>query len=254
MLNVCLRIPDQLVDFSFHILNSEGVSMKLRSYLLVLVMATISTAASAAPIVLDFENIAPYPNNNNVLVQNYYNGGTASNGSSGTNYGVSFGDNALLICLNTPGVVCSNTSRGGLAPASAQGGLFFLSGDQTYMNVAAGFDTGFSFNYVSSVSGSVNVYDGLNGTGNLLQTLNLTPNMGNCPGYSANFCPFSPFGVTFNGIARSVSFAGVANQIAFDDITIGSATPGGEVPEPATLALVGLGMAGAAFARRKRIG
>lgn len=230
--------------------------MKLRSYWLVLVMATISTAASAAPIVLDFENIAPYPSSNTVLVQNYYNGGTASNGTSGTNYGVSFGDNALVICLNTLGIDCSNTSRGGLAPNSAQGSLFFLNGDQTYMNVAAGFDTGFSFNYVSSVSGSVKVYDGLNGTGNLLQTLDLTPNLGNCPGYNARFCPFSPFGVTFNGIARSVSFAGVANQIVFDDITIGSATPGGqgEVPEPATLALVGLGMAGAAFARRKRIG
>ena len=214
----------------------------------------LAGAAQADVIVLDFENIAttyPFPNNS-VFVQGYYNGGTSSAGTSGTNHGIQFSSNSLVICLNNPGISCSNTSRGGLAPGSDEGALFFLSGSESIMNIAAGFDTGFSFNYVSlSFSGSVEVYDGLNGTGNLLATLNLTPNAGSCPGYGAQFCPFGPFGVTFDGIARSVSFGGVANQIVFDDITFGSDVPGGDVPEPAVLGLLGFGLFGLAAFRRR---
>ena len=122
------------------------------------------------------------------------------------------------------------------------------------MNVAAGFDTGFSFNYVSvSQPGSVSVFDGLDGTGNLLATIRLSPNAGNCPGLGG-FCPFSPIGVAFAGTAKSVSFAGVANQIVFDDITFGAVTPGG-VPEPAAWAmmLAGFGLVGSAMRRREKV-
>lgn len=218
---------------------------------------SIGSAAQASVVSLNFENIASYPNGNNVYIQDYYNGGTSSIGTSGTNYGVSFGSNALLICLNTIGTGCSNTSRGGLGdPGSQKGGLFFLSGSETYLNYAAGFTTGFSFNYVSvSYAGSVGVYDGLNGTGNLLGTLNLTPNAGSCPGYGAGFCPFGASGINFAGTAKSIAFGGVANQIVFDDVTFGSAVPGGGVPEPATWALMisGFGLAGAALRRRKAV-
>jgi hypothetical protein len=212
-----------------------------------------ATTAQAAIVSLNFEGIAPYPNSNDVLIQDFYNGGTASNGNSGTNFGVSFGRNALLICLNSTTITCSNTSRGGLAPASAEGALFFLSGSETFLNVAAGFTTGFSFNYASSVTGAVQVYDGLNGTGNLLQTVNLSANIAGCSPYGAGFCPFTAAGVTFNGTARSISFGGVANQIVFDDITFGSATPGPAVPEPASWAMLitGFGLTGAAMRRRR---
>jgi len=148
------------------------------------------------------------------------------------------------------GVVIAGGALGD--PDSQRGALFFLSGTETYLNYAAGFDTGFSFNYVSfSFSGDVQVYGGLNGTGNLLATLSLSPNAGSCPGYSAQFCPFSPFGVLFSGTARSIGFGGVANQIVFDDVTFGTDVPG-EVPEPGTLALLGLGLVGAAAARRRK--
>lgn len=88
------------------------------------------------------------------------------------------------------------------------------------MDIPAGFTTGFSFNYVSLFdSGSVSVYSGLDGTGTLLATIDLTPNAGSCPGYDAEFCPFSPIGVAFTGTAESIEFSGVANEIAFDDVT-----------------------------------
>ena len=113
---------------------------------------------------LNFENIAPYPSGNNVAIENYYNGGTSSIGTSGPNYGVAFTSNALVLCLNTPGTTCSNTSRGGYGdPNSQEGALYWLNGANTYMNVAAGFTTGFSFYYADPNTGgaSVTVYSGL---------------------------------------------------------------------------------------------
>lgn len=96
------------------------------------------------------------------------------------------------------------------------------------------------------------MYDGLNGTGNLVATLNpgLTPST--CgTSYSAAYCPFVASGIAFAGIAKSVSFAGTANYIVFDDVTFGSVTPG--VPEPSTYALFGIGLLGLLAAKRKRI-
>ena len=227
-----------------------------------LAAASFATPAMADVVVLDFEGInSSYPSTNYANILEYYNGGLSSQGTTGTDHNVSFSDNALAICLNTLSGSCSNTSRGGLGdPGSQQGGLFFLSGEETFLNVLDGFTTGFSFNYVSlSFSGSVNVYDGLNGTGAVLATLLLDPNAGSCPGYSAGFCPFSPIGVTFSGTALSIGFGGVANQIVFDDVTFGSEIPGGgdnAVPEPATWAmmLMGFGVVGSAMRRRRREG
>lgn len=218
------------------------------------------TSAGATTIVLDFENIAPHPSGNNVLVEDFYNGGTSSIGTSGTDFGIEFSDNSLAICLNTLDVNCSNTSRGGEGnPNSQLGGLFFLTGSESIMNVSAGFDTGFSFFYVAdNQAGSVGVYDGLDGTGNLLASLDLAVNGGDCPGFSAGFCPFEAIGVAFDGIARSVSFAGVANQIVFDDITFGSEIPDPDpdptnpVPLPASLPLLAAGVGGLAVLRRRR--
>lgn len=225
--------------------------MNIRGHILGLsLLLGAAGSAMADTVVLKFENIIP-AGSQSAPIGNFYDGG----GGAANNFGITFSSNALAVCLNTPGNICSNASRGGLGdPTSQNGGLFFLEGSQTFMNDPAGFTTGFSLFY-SAVNnpGSLSVYSGLNGTGTLLATLNLPLTASNCSStYGASFCPFAPIGVTFAGTAESISFAGVANQIAFDDVTFGSATPGvPTIPEPSTLVLLLTG-AGAAATQIKR--
>jgi hypothetical protein len=135
--------------------------------------------------------------------------------------------------------------------------MFFLDANNAILNAVNGFTTGFSFFYTSSTAATINVYDGLNATGNILASLDLVAqHTSNCTGDpSGTFCNWSAIGVEFAGTAYSIDFGGTANQTAYDNITFGSATPGnGAVPEPATWAmlLLGFGLVGGALRSRKR--
>lgn len=196
-------------------------------------------------IVLDFEGLG-----NLDYINEFYNGGTSSQGYSGTNYGVSFSSNARSVI----DIDAGGTGNFGHEPSPSTV-LFFLDGNAAIMSLASGFDTGFSFFYSAIyLPGSVDVWSGLGGTGDLLASLSLptTPRDGGDP--SGQFSPFVPIGVGFEGTAMSVSFGGVINQIGFDDITFGSVTPGTpQVPEPGTFILMGLGLAAfLGIARRRR--
>jgi hypothetical protein len=200
-------------------------------------------SAGAAVIVLDFEGLQDFE-----AVQEFYNGGTGGNGSGpGTNFGASFSSDALALIDSDAGG--GGNFGGEPSPNTA---LFFLQ-NTAVLNFAAGFDTGFSLFY-SAINnpGSVDVYDGLNKTGSLLASLSLpiTASDGGDP--TGQFSPFFPVGVAFAGTAKSIDFGGTANQIAFDNITFGSTSPGGQVPEPSTLFLLGTGLAGMAWIARKR--
>lgn len=201
---------------------------KLHKLAVIAVLAAAMNFAHAEVVVLNFEGVGQVN-----PVGNFYNGG------AGTNYGIEFSPNALgLVDADAGG-----TGNFGGEP-SPDTVLFFLTGAAATMNVAAGFTTGFSFFYSAiGLPGSIVVYDGLNATGNVLATLDLplTP-FNEAPDPTGLFSPFVAIGVAFDGIALSVDFGGTVDQIAFDNITLGSERPGGVgVPDPASTALLFLG-------------
>jgi hypothetical protein len=214
--------------------------MRTRVAVLTFCLLALASVAQAAVIVLDFEGLGDQEQ-----VLEFYNGGLGGAGSGpGPDYDISFGSASLSIIDADAG----GSGNFGNEP-TPDTILFFLSGS-AIMNVLNGFDTGFSFFFTSvSFAGSVTVYDDFDATGNVLATLPLVPNGSGCGGDPTGaFNCWTPIGVAFAGIAKSVDFSGVANQIGFDDITLGSATPG--VPEPASILLFGLGAA--TVARRLR--
>jgi len=205
-----------------------------------------SLPTSAAVIVLDFEGAG-----NAAQLLNFYNGGTDSQGNSGVDYGVEFGSNALSL-IDADAAGGSGNFANEPSPSTV---LFFLTGTAV-LNYAPGFDTGFSFFYSSSTAATINVYDEVDAAGNLIASLILTAqHTSNCTGDpSGTFCNWTPIGVSFAGTAKSIDFGGTVNQTGYDDVTFGSSTPGGggtSIPEPATLALFGLGLAGLGFTRRR---
>ena len=194
-----------------------------------------ASSASAAVTVLNFTGVAT--TNNTANVNGFYNGGTSSDGNSGPNFGAAFSSNALAI----------NNYNGSGEPNP--GILVFLSGGAVTLDYAAGFTTGFSFVYSSSVATVINVYDAAQGTGNVLASLTLAAQFSD--GCGGGYCNWTPIGVTFAGIAKSIDFGGGADATGYDNITFGSAAPG--VPEPASWAMLiaGFGLVGAAARRRR---
>ena len=199
-----------------------------------------ATSASAAVVTLDFEGIGGLN-----PVGNFYNGG------AGTNYGVQFSP-ATLASVDSDAGGTGNFAN----EPSPNTAMIFLDASNSILDVAAGFDTGFSFFYSSSTTASVNVYDGLGATGNLLANLVLAAQFSeHCSGDPTGvFCNFSPIGVLFDGIAKSIDFGGTANFTGFDNITFGSAAPGiSPIPLPAAAWLFGSALLGFAGFKRRTV-
>ncbi len=176
-------------------------------------------------IVLTFEGLE-----DNESVEEFYDGGLGSEGSGpGPELGVTFSPNGLAL-------IAEEAGGGGNFANNPEGDtiLFFLDGDETVMNVPAGFEDGFSFFYSAAFEeGFIRVYDdlgGANGDGEIIAELDLpvTP-----PGDTQwDFDNWDDVGVSFEGTAYSVDFGGTANQVGFDAITIGSDEAGSPGPGP----------------------
>ena len=165
--------------------------------------------AQSGVVTLTFEGLQ-----NNEPIQNYYNGGYGGLGSGpGPNYGVTFGPDSLSIISIVNGGGGNFTGN-----PSGDTTAYFRSGPGVVMNVANGFQNGFSFYYASGGNtGTVTVADK---SGNPLRSISIG-NGSYCDGVYVYSC-WTAIGVTFSGTAYSVSFGGATNGIGFDNITLGN--------------------------------
>lgn len=191
--------------------------MKLTQLAALALLAAIAASASAATFTVDFENTWAYGSD----VNGYYNGGTADDGSSGANLGVSFTGVSGL--SNDAGFTYYTG-----AP-SAQGVAYahtFAPTDTAFMNVAAGVDGDLSFSYSSPTAavGAIKAYAGLNGTGALLGTFDLAANT------TGGYDNWTAVKFSFAGTAKSFDLTGSANAVALDNISA--------VPEPTSVLLM----------------
>jgi hypothetical protein len=245
--------------------------MGLKQTFLCAGLVALALPASAA-FTLDFEGIA-----DTAAINNFYNGGTDSAGNAGTNYGVHFGGNTLAAIDKDAGG--SGNFENEPSPSTT---MFFLTGSGV-LNYEPGFTGGFSFHYSSTKDAVVNVYDGLNATGNVVGAIQLGAqyNSGCVGGADNTFCNWSLASATFSSLAKSIDFGGTVNQIGYDNMKFGvdaaDGVPGpvippiveppgpivgpgngnggivvNPIPEPGTYAMMLLGLAAIAFAARRR--
>lgn len=192
-------------------------------FALIAAAALVAAAPASATIAfVDFENVTGFA-------------------PVGTVDGVSFG--ASLQGLVNDGL--GNGANGEyFTNAPSPVGVMFVADDaDAVMNVAGGFGA-FSFWYSSSerIEGGVEVWSGLDGTGDLLGSFDLAANATNgCT--DSPFCNFESLGMaTFGAMARSVTFGKSVGAVAFDNFAI---------PEPTSALLAALALGGLLASRRR---
>lgn len=183
----------------------------------------MATAPAFAATTIDFDGPASFDS-----IADYYAG-----------LGVDFGLDALAIQNDELGPYFSNN------PSAL--GVMSAVGADAAMNVAAGFTGTASFFYSSLEAVTVGVYSGLNGTGTLLGSFELSANADLGCSDSA-FCNWTETSLSFNGVAKSIAFGAAADVAGFDNVTISA------VPEPSQAIMLALGLSviGARSLRRRK--
>jgi hypothetical protein len=219
----------------------KGESMMRQRATICLLAGLLALGAdrAAASTILTFEDLQNYE-----PVANYYNGGLGGLGSGpGPAYGVTFSPYALAYI---PGMATGKVTPypGDPSPPTV---LLLANLSSPF---GAGYPTSFTMDSQGGFSGlyfydiniamvatSVQVYSGLDGTGNQLANLAL-------PATTQAFG--GPTEVPFSGLAHSAVFSGGNDQLALDNITLVAA------PNPSSVVLLALGLGSVYCISRRR--
>jgi hypothetical protein len=210
---------------------------------LTLALLSASPAHAASPFLLDFEFSWPYSTD----IANYYNGGVASDNSSGANYGVSFTssvDSSMFGFSNNDGL--GQLPNGDYyANAPSMLGIVSPFGPSVFLNVADGVNSTLSFYYSSpdTITGALKAYSGLDGTGALLGSFDLAANN------TGLADTWSQATFSFTGTALSFDFSASSNFVGFDNIAANNITA---VPEPESYAMLLAGLSIMGFVARRK--
>ncbi len=196
--------------------------MKLPNLLTLAAVAALAAPAYAGTVTIDFETAPSF----------------ASIGNLYSAAGAVFGPDAQGLANDALGTYFSN------APSPL--GVMFVSGltvPDAAMTVAGGF---YAFNFFySSADAAINavqVWSGINGTGDLLASYSLLANATlGCT--DTAYCNWNQGGGTLTQAGRSVTFGAGAQNAAFDNLSV--------VPEPSSLLLAGLACSALALSRRR---
>ncbi len=173
-----------------------------------------------APLRAQTKGIATFGGLKNLeFIGQYYNGGTGSLGSGpGKDLHLEFTSNAQAIVSASKGGSGNFIGNPGAYPV-----MFFQTGKDIVVNATAGIQVGMWFTYSALQPGTFTVYDGPNGTGNILASIALSPNNSGCNTYK--MCVWSPVGVPLSTTAGSLRSSGAANFLAIGAIHLGVKLP-----------------------------
>ena len=202
--------------------------VKFSKLLAAICAASISGAANSA-ILLDFEgssNSAP-PGSTAVAINEFYNGGTDSGGTSGTDFGISFTN------ANFDSTSQFTQPQYGITSSIAYmlNSPLVFTADTAFTSIA--FDA-----FFFGTGNVINIWSGANGTGTLLATQTFGQNC-------TPLCAPMSYSMSFAN-ALSVTISPNANGTGIDNLLIGS------VPEPATWAMMLLGFGAIGYAMRRK--
>lgn len=190
------------------------------SRLNLLLSATLTLLVATQPLFAQTKGNVTFGGLKNLeFVQNYYDDGTGSLGSGpGKNFGLQFTSNAQAIVSAAKGGSGNFINNPGGGPV-----MFFQTGNSATITATNLISSGLWLSYSALQSGTVTVYDGPNGTGNILASITLSPNNSGCTTYK--LCVWSSVGVPLSATAGSIRFGGTADFLAIGTIHLGVALP-----------------------------
>lgn len=188
---------------------------------------TLSGAALATPsaITMNFDSLT-----SGTSVGGYYNG------VGGPDYGAVWND----------APVCSSGGCGVVFTGEPSAPNVLETSTSMQMQVAAGFTGSVSFAYIAQGAATIDVYDATNPTSfdQLIgESAVSSSSLGCVPG--VRWSCWSTITVSFSGTGQSIAFAPIGGLFLIDDVTFTPAPT--SVPEPGSLAMLGLGLVGLGF-------